>query len=279
VTRRRIDASLRGFELPTLRHHWTDRDVILYALAVGATAGELDLIYEGRGPHVLPTFAAIPSSHFLPAFLDAVDFDIADLLHGEQSIVVHRPIPPTASVDTTRRCIDVWDKGAAAIVVWESVTADSSGPLFTSTGASFIRGAGGFGGERGPSGARHVPPERPPDHVVTVETLPTQAALYRLTGDRNPLHVDPAAARAAGYDRPFLHGLATYGITGLALTRTLCDGIPERIVALESRFAGIVFPGATLTLHIWQTAPGEAVLTAHTPHGPALTATHVRFRL
>jgi acyl dehydratase len=278
VTRRRIDASLRGFELPAMRYEWTDRDVMLYALAVGATAGDLDLVYEGRGPHVLPTFAAIPSSHFLPATLDAIDFDIGDLLHGEQSILIHRPIPAAASVQTTRRCIDVWDKGSAAVIVWESVTSDSSGPLFTSTGSSFIRGAGNFGGERGPSGRGHVPPDRPPDLTLTTHTLPTQAALYRLTGDRNPLHIDPAAARAAGHDRPFLHGLCTFGVVGLALTRALCDGIPDRLLTLESRFAGLVFPGDPLTIRLWYTAPNEAILDAHTPHGPALTNAHSRFR-
>jgi acyl dehydratase len=279
VTRRPIDASLRGLELPSLQHHWTSRDVMLYALAVGATAEDLDFVYEARGPRVLPTFAVIPSSVFLPAFLDAVDFDLGDLLHGEESTELHRPIPPEATVETTRRCIDVWDKGTAAVIVWESVSSDGDGPMFTTRSTSFVRGAGGFGGDRGPSGRRNVPPERPPDHVLTVPTFRSQAALYRLTGDRNPIHVDPAFARAAGYDRPFLHGLCTYGVVGRALLGLLCDSVPERLQTYEARFAGLVFPGDTLAVRTWRTGDGEAVFDVSTERGtPALTAARVTFR-
>lgn len=278
MTRRRIDASLVGFELPALVHRWTVRDVILYALAVGATADDLDLVYEGRGPHVLPTFAAIPSSHFLFPMLDALDFEIGDLLHGEQSILVHRPIPPEAQVETTRRCVAVWDKGSAAVLVWESVSSDGDGPLFTTTGSSFIRGAGGFGGERGPGGARNAPPERPPDVALSVTTSPDQAALYRLCGDLNPMHIDPAVARAAGYDRPFLHGLCTYGAVARALVGAVCDGVPERVEAYEARFTGLVFPGDTLQVRAWSTAADEAVLDVRTERGPALSNARIRFR-
>jgi acyl dehydratase len=278
MTRRRIDASLVGFELPALVHGWTPRDVILYALAVGAPADDLELVYEGRGPRVLPSFAAIPSSHFLLPMLDALDFEIGDLLHGEQSIMVHRPIPPQATVETTRRCTAVWDKGGAAVVVWESVSSDGDGPVFTATGSSFIRGAGGFGGERGPTGARNLPPDRPPDVAMSVPTFPNQAALYRLCGDLNPMHIDPAVARAAGYDRPFLHGLCTYGVVARAVVGAVCDGVPERLEAYEARFAGLVFPGDTLRVQLWHTAADEAVLDAHTERGPALSAGRVRFR-
>ena len=278
MTRRRIDASLAGFELPPLAHRWTARDTILYALAVGASAKDLDLVYEGRGPHVLPTFAAIPSSHFLFPMLDALDFEIGDLLHGEQSIMLHRPIPPEAAVETTRRCTAVWDKGSAAVLVWESVTSDGEGPLFTTEGSSFIRGAGGFGGERGPSGGRNAPPERPPDVALSVATFPDQAALYRLCGDLNPMHIDPAVARAAGYDRPFLHGLCTYGVVARAVIGAVCDGVPERVEAYEARFAGLVFPGDTLRVRLWRTAADEAVLDAATDRGPALSNARMRFR-
>ncbi len=277
MTRRRIDASLVGFELRPLVHRWTARDAILYALAVGASADDLDLVYEGRGPRVLPTFAAIPSSHFLFPMLDALDFEIGDLLHGEQSVMLHRPIPPEATVETTRRCTAVWDKGGAAVLVWESVSSDGDGPLFTATGSSFIRGAGGFGGERGPAGGRNAPPERPPDVVLPVATFPNQAALYRLCGDLNPIHIDPAVARAAGYDRPFLHGLCTYGTVARAVVEAVCEGVPERLEAYEARFSGLVFPGDTLQVRLWHTAPGDAVLDAHTERGPALSSARMRF--
>jgi acyl dehydratase len=274
-----VDASLVGLELAPLRHRWTARDVILYALGVGAGAGDLDLVYEARGPRVLPTFAVVPSSHFLPAFLDAVDFDVGDLLHGEQSIMLHRTIPAESEVESTRRCVAVWDKGpSGAVVVWESVSSDAEGPLFSTTNASFIRGAGGFGGDRGPSGGRNAPPERPPDAELYVETSPDQAALYRLSVDLNPMHIDPQLARAHGYERPFLHGLCTYGVVARAVIGAVCEGVPERLEAYEARFSGLVYPGDGLRVRVWRTAADEAVLDAHTARGPALTAARMRFR-
>jgi acyl dehydratase len=279
VTRRHIDGGLVGLELEPMLHRWTPRDVILYALGVGATASDLDLVYEGRGPRVLPTFAVVPSSHFLPGFLDAVDFDLGDLLHGEQSIMLHRPIPAEAAVESTRRCIAVWDKGnAGAVIVWESVSSDAGGPLFSTTSASFVRGAGNFGGERGPSGPRNAPPEREPDVRFSVSTSPDQAALYRLSGDLNPIHIDPEMARAHGYERPFLHGLCTYGVVARGAINALCDGVPERLEAYEARFAGLVHPGDTLQVRAWRTAPDEALLEARTERGPALSGARMRFR-
>ncbi len=278
MTRRHIDPSLVGLELAPSRHTWTERDTILYALAVGATADDLDLVYEGRGPQVLPTFAVIPSSVFLPAFLDAVDFDLGDLLHGEESITLHRPIPPQGSVESTRRCIAVWDKGSAAVIVWESVSSDGDGPMFTSVNASFVRGAGGFGGERGPSGPRSAPPQRQPDVQLSVATSPDQAALYRLCGDRNPMHIDPDMARAHGYEKPFLHGLCTYGVVARALTAALTDGDHQRLESYEARFAGLVYPGDTLQIRAWHASDGEVLLDAHTDRGPALTSGRMRLR-
>ncbi|HXA29665.1 MAG TPA: MaoC/PaaZ C-terminal domain-containing protein [Candidatus Angelobacter sp.] len=278
MTRRRIDASLVGLELPPMLHRWTRRDVILYALGVGATAADLDLVYEARGPRVLPTYAVIPSSHFLPGFLEAVDFELGNLLHGEQSIMLHRPIPAEAAVESTRRCVAVWDKGGAAVIVWESVSSDADGPLFTTTSASFVRGAGGFGGDRGPSGARNAPPERAPDVTLAVATHPDQAALYRLSGDLNPMHIDPEMARSFGYERPFLHGLCTYGVVARAVVAAVCDGVPERLEAYEARFAGLVYPGDTLNVRVWRTADDEAVLDAQTERGPALNGARMRFR-
>jgi acyl dehydratase len=278
MTRRPIDAALVGLELPPLVHRWTDRDVILYALGVGAGAADLDLVYEGRGPRVLPTFAVIPSSHFLPGFVEAVDFELGNLLHGEQSIMLHRPIPAAAEVESTRRCVAVWDKGSAAVIVWESVSSDGDGPMFTTTSASFVRGAGGFGGERGPSGARNSPPERPPDVTLSVPTFADQAALYRLSGDRNPMHIDPEMARVYGYERPFLHGLCTYGVVARAVINAVCAGDPGPLEAYEARFAGLVYPGDVLDVQVWRTADDEVLLQADTSRGPALNGGRMRLR-
>lgn len=274
TARRHVDASLVGLELAPMRCTWTRRDVILYALAVGAGAGDLDLVYEARGPQVLPTFAVIPSSGFLPAFLEAVDFDIGRLLHGEQSITVHRPIPPEGSVQTTRRCIAVWDKGSAAVIVWESVSSDGDGPMFTSLNVSFVRGAGGFGGERGPSGPRNAPPQRDPDVRLSVPTSPDQAVLYRLCGDLNPMHVDPDLARANGYEGAFLHGLCTYGL----VARALCQGAHHRLESYEARFAGVVYPGDTLEVRAWHVENGDVLLDARTHRGPVLTGARMHLR-
>lgn len=261
-----------------MRYRWTARDVILYALGVGAGADDLDLVYEARGPRVLPTFAVIPSSGFLPGFVDAVDFELGNLLHGEQSIMLHRPIPAEGEVESTRRCVAVWDKGTAAVIVWESVSSDADGPLFTTTNASFVRGAGGFGGERGPSGPRNAPPASAPDVTLDVPTFANQAALYRLSGDLNPMHIDSEMARSFGYERPFLHGLCTYGVVARAVIAALCDGVPERLEAYEARFAGLVYPGDVLSVRVWRTADDEAILDAQTERGPALNAARMRFR-
>jgi acyl dehydratase len=227
---------------------------------------------------VLPTFAVVPSSHFLPGFVEAVDFELGNLLHGEQSIMLHRPIPAEAAVESTRRCVAVWDKGSAAVIVWESVSSDADGPLFTTTSASFVRGAGGFGGERGPSGARNAPPERPPDVTLSAPTFADQAALYRLSGDLNPMHIDPDMARSFGYERPFLHGLCTYGVVARAVVNAVREGAPDSLEAYEARFAGLVYPGDVLGIHVWRTADDEVLLEAQTERGPVLNGARMRFR-
>jgi acyl dehydratase len=155
----------------------------------------------------------------------------------------------------------VYDKGSGALVVTEteSVDAATDKPLFTTRSAAFIRGEGGWGGDRGPSGPRNVPPERTPDHEVTYTTRVDQALTYRLSGDRNPLHSDPSFATAAGFERPILHGLCTYGFTGRALLHTLCDGDPARFRSMEARFSSSVYPGDDLTIAMWRTGDGEAI--------------------
>ena len=142
-----------------------------------------------------------------------------------------------------------------------SVSTDtgSGEPLFTTTMSAFIRGEGGFGGERGPSGPKNPPPERDPDHEQAYITRSDQALIYRLSGDRNPLHSDPTFAAMGGFDRPILHGLCTYGFTGRALLHRLCGGDPTRFRTMEGRFSSPVLPGERLTVRMWDTAAGEAL--------------------
>ncbi|HEX8629394.1 MAG TPA: MaoC/PaaZ C-terminal domain-containing protein [Catenuloplanes sp.] len=238
-----------GARLPDRELAWTASDVLLYHLGLGAGAGELRYVYE-RDLTVLPTFAVVagtlrdtePPTISMPG----VEIDLATALHGRQDLVVHRPLPVSGRATARSHIVDVYDKGNAAVIVTETST-----PYFTSRSSIFARGAGGFGGARGPS-TRVPPPPREPDAVLLSRTSPDQALWYRLCGDRNPLHVDPAFAALAGFPRPILHGLCTYGVVAKAVVDALLDGDPTRVAGYGGRFAGVVFPGETLRTRIWR---------------------------
>ncbi len=229
---------------------WTSKDCLLYALGVGAGVDELPFSTE-KNQQVLPTFAVIAGMGGIP-FDKIGPFNPAMLVHGEQAIEVMGPIPPDGAVVSTG-CIEaIWDKGKAAAVVMacESRDRETDELRFRTRMTAFIRGEGGFGGERGPS-ARVAIPERAPDHQVTYATKPEQALIYRLSGDRNPLHSDPEFAKIAGFDKPILHGLCTYGFTGRALLHTLCGSDPARFRSMDGRFSKPVLPGDELTISMW----------------------------
>src|SRR5262249_8369831 len=159
----------------------------------------------------------------------------------------HAPLPTRATITTTPTITAVYDKGRAAVVMVGTESVDESGKLlFRNSSGIFVRGEGGFGGDRGPSGPPNMPPHRKPDKSVSLSTRPDQALLYRLSGDMNPLHADPDFAKMAGFPKPILHGLCTYGVAGRALLQTYCDNDPSRLKSFEVRFAGIVFPGETI---------------------------------
>ncbi|GBD26757.1 hypothetical protein HRbin30_02099 [bacterium HR30] len=163
---------------------------------------------------------------------------------------------------------EVWDKGKAAVIGCEGIVEDRQGLLCTAKATLFIRGAGGFGGERGPSTQdRNRPPDRQPDAVVELVTRPEQGAIYRLSGDRNPIHIDPEFARMAGFEKPFMHGLCTYGFAGRAILRALCGGDPARFLHFEARFADQVYFGDTIVTKMWRVAPGEAIVQCETQRG------------
>jgi acyl dehydratase len=264
---------------------WDHKDALLYALGVGAgaldpTGFELDLTTEnsvGIAQRVLPTFTTIVGQGG-GARASLGDFDPAMLVHGEQAIRLHGEIPTQGAVSTTTTVAGMYDKGSAGLVVLESESRHaSSGELaFTSRSALFIRGAGGFGGPRNPEGdeesvrAAEPLPTREPDEVVTYATRPDQALLYRLSGDRNPLHSDPTFAKRAGFDRPILHGLCTYGFTGRALLHTVCASDPSRFGAMRARFSKPTLPGDTLTVSVWdigETDPGSYRFRTETQRG------------
>jgi len=269
VIAKTLSPELVGTEFEPCNVSWTRKDVMLYALGVGSKPGsELDFLYERRGPKVLPTYAVIPGMQALSNIGKAVELDVARLLHGEQGIEIHRPLPPEAELVMTSRISEVWDKGKAAVIGIEADFSDDEGPVFSTRSTLFYLGAGGFGGESGPSTRTlNLPPEREPDLTVSFVTQEEQGALYRLSGDRVALHIDPAFARKAGYEKPFMHGLCTFGFVGRAALQGLCDGDPERFLSISGRFSERVEFGDEIQTRIWHTAPGEAVLQAVTQDG------------
>lgn len=242
---------------------WTSKDALLYAVAVGAGSPDVtdELSFTTENSHgvtqqVLPTFVVLLGAG--GGFRNIGTFNPAMLVHAEQAIELHAPLPVEGRVTVTGELVDILDKRSGALIVSESraVDAATGDPIFTARSAAFIRGEGGFAGEGGSTPRRPAPepppiPERAPDHEVTFQTLPTQALLYRLCGDRNPLHSDPTFAARAGFDRPILHGLCTYGFAGRALLRALCDGDPSRFRSMAGRFTSPVFPGESLTTSMW----------------------------
>ncbi|HEY4607070.1 MAG TPA: MaoC/PaaZ C-terminal domain-containing protein [Acidimicrobiia bacterium] len=249
-----------GAELTGPTFSWDDQDVILYHLGIGAgnpptDPGELRYVYEGD-LRVLPTYATIPQFSIMMSMGLAAGFDInlAMILHGEHEVVIHQPIPTSGTVTQTGRVTDVLDKGKGALALVEVVSVLEKGgrPVFTNRAAIFIRGEGGFGGDSGPA-TTDLTPERDPDHIVESPTLPQQALLYRMaSGDKNPLHVDPGLAAFAGFDRPILHGLCTYGMVGKAAVDHAVPTGPEDVASFRARFSGVVFPGETLVTRIWE---------------------------
>ncbi len=261
-----IDPNCAGKTGAPVERGWTSKDCLLYALGVGAGTDELAFSTE-KDQRVLPTFAVIVGGGGIP-FAAIGKFNPAMLVHGEQAIEVFGPIPAEGSVRSTGRIANVWDKRSGAVVVMESESVDAvtGEPRFKTRMAAFIRGEGGFGGERGPSGPRNEPPKRAADLEVRYETRPEQALIYRLSGDRNPLHSDPEFAKRAGFEAPILHGLCSYGFTGRALLHGLCGGDPARFRSMEARFSKPVIPGDALSVSIWVEG-GEARFQTSTQRG------------
>lgn len=265
---------------------WTSKDCLLYALGVGAgaidpTGFELEFTTEntnGVQQKVLPTFPVVVPGG-AGVFAKIGQFNPAMLVHGEQSVELHAPLPVEGTVSSVTTITGVYDKGSGAVITTKTVATDKSSgsPLWTTTSAAFIRGEGGFGGDRGPS-SRVDFPERQPDHTVTYATRPDQALLYRLSGDRNPLHSDPSFAKMGGFPKPILHGLCTFGFTGRALLHTLCGSDPDRFVSMAARFSKPVFPGEELTVAMWVTGEGEALFRTSTTQGVVIDAGRLSYR-
>ncbi|MDV3127374.1 dehydrogenase [Mycobacterium sp. 21AC1] len=261
-----INPNAVGEKTDPYQFDWTDRDTLLYAIGVGA--GVDDLAFTTENSHeieqqVLPTYAVIACSPFAAATKIGT-FNFGMLLHGSQAIRLFKPLPPAGKLRVVTEVADIQDKGEGknAVVMLKGTGTDpDSGDVIVETLATaVIRGEGGFGGQ---PGQRPVAPEIPdsePDARVSLPTREDQALIYRLSGDRNPLHSDPwFAENLAGFPKPILHGLCTYGVAGRVLVRELGAGDATKVTAIGARFTSPVFPGETLTTSIWRTEPGRAV--------------------
>jgi acyl dehydratase len=273
-----LDHSVIGVAGEPVQRSWTSKDALLYAVGVGAGLGdplrELEFTTEnseGITQQVLPTFGVLVAQAFSGRRVG--DFDPAMLVHAEQAFELHRILPVEGTVQVTPMVTGIYDKGSGALLVTESVAVDAATgePLVTARSSAFIRGQGGYGGDRGPRD-EWAAPHRTPDHVVTYPTRPEQALIYRLSGDRNPLHADPKFAARGGFDRPILHGLCTYGVTGRALLHAVCDFDPARFLGMSGRFTHPVYPGESLEVSIWlpEDDGNEALFQTSTEGGPVV---------
>jgi acyl dehydratase len=266
---------LMRWPLPPVTQTYTERDSIVYALGLGvATSDALDpallrFIYEGApgGLAALPSMAVVLATGPFWMQDPATGIDWQRILHGEQTLRLHKPLPAAGTVIGEHRIDAIYDKGAgkgALMLLSRRLFDAASGDLLATVGSSvFMRGDGGFGGRSVGAPQPHpLPAERAPDLLLDLPTRPDQAVLYRLSGDLNPLHIDTAVARAAGFERPILHGLCSYGIAARAVLALLCGNEPARLKRLDLRFASPVYPGETIRTEVWFEAPGRAAFRA-----------------
>jgi acyl dehydratase len=259
-----FDLSLAGQASPPSVHEYTWRDTALYALGVGARRDELDLLYEARGPKVLPSFAVVPKFQPMLDLLSKSGGNLSMLVHGGERVAVHRPIAPNGRLSTTATIRGFYDLRRLSQVLVDTRTVDDAGHLVaTTTSMMIFRGEGGFGGDPPPKERAAVerPKETPPSFSVEETTSPEQALLYRLSGDRNPLHADPEFARSVGFERgPILHGLCTFGFMVRHVVNAACGGDGAKLRGFEAQFKRPVWPGDTLVTEGWVVRPGEIAL-------------------
>ncbi len=275
-----IDLSLIGKKYGPVSFKYTWKDVVLYALSVGARAEELSFIYERArgGLKVIPSFSVIMGIELFLRFFREAKVDLARFIQGEQAIKLHRPIPPEGETLVEGGITNIYDKGKGALLVWRiNIMTVKSEPLAEAEIGIFYVGEGGFGGDPGPKAEFLEPPKGvEPDFSVTEDIPENQAALYRLNGDTNPLHVDPDFARMGGFPRPILHGLCTYGHAVRAILNKACDADVERFKEFRARFSGVVYPGDSLVTEGWKEKGGAYLIRSRTDRSIVLSHAYAR---
>ncbi len=257
----KVDLSVIGTKTEPIVFEYTWKDVVLYALGVGATAEELSLVYENApgGLKVLPSFCVVPAIRAFPFCGPDIEWSL--MLHGEQTIRLHAPIPPQGKLIQVGEVTAIYDKGKGAVFQIDITGETQDGRhLYDARWAIFYLGAGGFGGEPGPKAEKILPPEGiDPYFSISEKVAENQAAIYRLSGDLNPLHLDPEAAKRGGFDRPILHGLCTYGFAARTVVNELLGGDVARLKEFSARFSDVVYPGDTLTTEGWKSGDGYMI--------------------
>lgn len=269
---------LMAYQFPEIRHTLSKRDTAFYALSCGMGADpmnekQLDFVDFHRTMKIMPSMPVILGYPGMFAADPATGINAVKVVHGEQNVTIHRPLPAEGEIIGRNRIVGLVDKGVdkGALLFTERTIHDAQGQLLATAGATvFLRGDGGFGGPAGPIPTPRALPTTKPDLVIDLPTRPEQALYYRLNGDENPLHADPGFAARAGFPRPILHGLATMGVICHALLAGLADYDPRKIAGMALRFSAPVFPGETITTEIWHDGSFRAKIAAR----DVLVATH-----
>lgn len=262
-----------GKPMDPVEFSYTVKDTILYNIGIGET--QLKYVWEAvqGGTKQLPTFAVVPPFPLLALSVQKMGANPMTLLHGEQTVIIKKPdLPSAATVISEGVVTNVYDKGKGALYLLKTTTRTKEGEeLYENIFSIFCRGEGGFGGDKGPEVGNN-PPNRPPDFVHEEKTLPIQNLIYRLSGDFNPLHIDPNFAKLGGFDKPILHGLCTYGFVCRAVIAKVLGGDHTKVKEYFARFRGVVFPGDTLITSIWKESDNKVIVETKTQDGRVVIA-------
>jgi acyl dehydratase len=270
-----IDLDLVGKKCGPIPFEYTWKDVVVYALSIGAQTEELPFIYENAkgGLKVFPSFATVMGTDVFAELFKDVKVDLSRFIHAEEAVRLHREIPPEGKVFVEGKVTNIYDKVKGALIIWRLRVMTETGELLAEAEHGiFYVGAGGFGGDHGPKAeALETPEGIQPDFAASYYIPENQAALYRLNGDLNPLHLDPNFAKMGGFPRPILHGLCTYGYAARATVLSACDGDAARFKEFKARFSGVVYPGDTLVTEGWKDKGSRYLIRSRTDRGVVLS--------